>query len=93
MPIPTNQTMTPRLKQLTQSMKQTIPQDPQPTHTQTFDVPDKYTEQINLRREWEKKMKKLNKKYNLDCFLSSELDSESDEKKDYRFQHHYETLI
>ena len=28
----------------------------QPTQTQSFDVPDHYTEQIHLRREWEEKM-------------------------------------
>ena len=76
-----------------QSMKQTTPQDPQPTQTQSFNVQDKYMEQIHLRREWEKKMERHNEKYNLDCFFSSELDSESDEGEDYRFQHHYETLI
>ena len=74
-------------------MKLTIPQTPQQTQTQCFDVPDKYAEQIHLRKEWEKKMERLNVKYNLDCFSSSELDSESDEGEDYRFQHHYETLI
>ena len=74
-------------------MKQTKPQDPQPVQTKSFDVPDKYMEKIHLRREWEKKMERLNEKYNLDCFSSSGLDSESDEGEDYRFQHHYETLI
>ena len=76
-----------------QSMKQTTPQDPQPTQTQSFDVPEIYVEQIHLRREWKKKMKRLNEKYNLDCFSSSKLDSESDEGEDYRFQRHYETMI
>ena len=76
-----------------QSMKQTTPQDPQPTQTQSFDAPDKYMEQIPLRRKWEKIMERLNERYNLDFFLSSELDSESDKVEDYRFQHHYETLI
>ena len=51
-------------------MKQTTPQDPQPTQTQSFNVPEKYVEQICLRRELEKKMERLNEKYNLDCFLS-----------------------
>ena len=74
-------------------MKQTTLQDPQPTQTRSLNVPDKYVEQIHLRRELEKKMQRLNEKYNLDCFSSSELDSESDEGEDYRFQHHYETLI
>ena len=57
-------------------MKQTTPQDPQCTQTQSFNVPDKDMEQIYLRREWEKKMERLNEKYSLNCFLSSELDSE-----------------
>ena len=74
-------------------MKQTTPQDLQPTQTQSFNVPDKYVEKICLRREWEKKMERLNEKYNLNYFSSSELDSESDKGEDYRFQHHYETLI
>ena len=33
----------------------------------SFDVPDQYTEQICLRREWEKKMEQLDDKYGLDC--------------------------
>ena len=32
-----------------------VPQK-QPTQTQSFDVPDQYSEQIHLRREWEEKM-------------------------------------
>ena len=39
-----------------------IPQNPQPTQMQSFDVPDRYVEQIHLRREWEEKMERLNKK-------------------------------
>ena len=72
-------------------MKQTTPQDPQPTQTKSFNVPDKYVEQIPLRRECEKKMERLTEEYNLNCFLSSQLDSESDEGEDYKFQHQYET--
>ena len=59
--------------------KPTIPQTSQSTQVQSFDIPDRYVEQIHLRKEWEKKMERLNEKYNLNCFLSSELDSESDE--------------
>ena len=73
--------------------KLTIPKTSQPTQAQSFDISDRYAEQIWLRREWEKKMERLHEKYNLDCFLSSELDSESDEGENYRFQHHYKTLI
>ena len=60
-----------------------VPQNPQPTQTQSFDVPDRYTEQICLRREWEEKMERLIEKYGLDYFSDSELDSESDEGKNY----------
>ena len=56
-------------------------------------VPDRYSEQIRLCREWEEKTERLNEKYNLDCFSSSELDSESEEGEDYRYKHNYETLI
>ena len=70
-----------------------IPQNPQPTWMQSFDVPDRYVEQIYLRREWEEKMERLNKKYRLNCFTDSELDSESDEGENYQYEHKYETLI
>ena len=61
--------------------------------SQTFDVPDMYSEQIRHCREWSKKMERLNTKYGFDCFSSSELDSESDEGEDYMYKHKYETLI
>ena len=57
-----------------QNMKLTIPQTSQPTWEQSFNVPDKYVEQTHLRKEWEKKMERLNEKYNFDCFSSLELD-------------------
>ena len=60
-----------------------ILQNLQPSWTQSFDVPDRYAQQIHLRREWEEKMEKLNKKYGLDCFSDSNLDSELDEGKNY----------
>ena len=66
-----------------------VPQNPQPTQTQSFNVPDHYAEQIRLRREWEEKMEELNEKYRLDCLL----DSESDEGENYRYERKYETLI
>ena len=69
------------------------PQNFQHSQSQTFDVPDRYSEQIRLHREWEEKMERLNKKYGLDCFSNSELDSKSDEGEDYRYEHKYETLI
>ena len=58
----------------------------------SFNIPDRYAEQIHLRREWEK-MEKLNEKYGLDYFLDSELDSESNAGENYRYEHKYETLI
>ena len=60
-----------------------VPQNSQPTQTQYFDAPDRYTEQICLRRELEKKMKRFNEKYGLDYFSDTELDSESDEGENY----------
>ena len=77
--------------QCTQNYK--VPQNPQPTQTQSSNVPDCYVEQMQLRREWEEKMEQHNEKYGLDCFSDSELDSESDEGENYRYEHKYETLI
>ena len=77
--------------QYTQDYK--VPQSPQPTQTQSFNVPDHYVEQIQLRRELEEKMEHLKEKYRLDCFSDSELNSESDEGENYRCKHKYETLI
>ena len=61
--------------------------------SQPFDVPDRYSEQIRLHREWEEKMERHNEKYGLDSLSDSELDSKSDEGEDYRYEHKYETLI
>ena len=63
-----------------------VTQNLQPTQTQTFDVPDRYAEQIHLR-EWEEKMERLNEKYGLDYFSDSELDSELDEGENYQYEH------
>ena len=57
------------------------------TQTQSFDVPDRYVEQIHLRKEWEEKMERPNEKYGLDYFSDTELDSELDEGKNYRYEH------
>ena len=70
-----------------------IPQNPQPTQMQSFDVLDRYGEQIHLKREWEEKMEMFNEKYRLDYFSDSELDSESAEGENYQYEHKYETLI
>ena len=70
-----------------------VPQNFPCIQTQSFDILDRYAEQIHLRREWEEKMEKLNEKYGLDYFSDSELVSESDEGENYRYEHKYETLI
>ena len=61
--------------------------------SQTFVVPDRYSGQIRLHREWEERTERLNEKHSLDCFSDSELDSESEEGEDYRYEHKYEMLI
>ena len=61
------------------------PQNPQ--HPQSYDVPDRYSEQIRLRREWDEKMGCLNAKYNLDYYSSLESNS------DFEPEHKYETFI
>ena len=60
-----------------------VPQNPQPTQIQYFNVLDRYAKQMCLRREWEEKMEWLNEKYGLDYFSDSELDSQSDEGENY----------
>ena len=57
--------------------------NPQSTQTLSFNVLDRYTEQICIRRQWEEKMERLNEKYGLNCFSDSKLDSELDEGKNY----------
>ena len=60
-------------------------QHPQPQNTQqSFDIPNRYAEQIKLRKELEERIERLNEKYNLDYYSSSESDSDSDPKPDYR---------
>ena len=54
---------------------------------QTFDVPDRYSEQIRLRKEWDEKMECLNEKYGLDYYSSLESHS------DFKLEHKYETPI
>ena len=55
-----------------------VPQNFQCIQTQSFDVLDRYVEQICLRREWEEKIEKLNEKHGLDYFSDSELDFKLD---------------
>ena len=68
-------------------------QNVQCSQSHTFHVPDRYSSQSKLCREWEERMERLNDKYGLDCFSDLELDSESDEGEEYRYEHKYETLI
>ena len=79
--------------QFPQTQNYQEPQNFQCTWLQTFDVPDRYSNQLKLHREWEEKIERLNDKYGLDCFSDSELDSESDEGEEYRYRHKYEMLI
>ena len=67
------------------------PQQQSTQHSQSFDVPDRYSKQIWLRREWEEKIEWLNEKYNLDYYSSSE--SESKSEPENRYEHKYKTLI
>ena len=73
--------------------KPSVPHPQLQDSQQSLDIPDRYAEQIKLRREWEEKIGRLNEKYNLNCFSSSELDSETDSDSDYWYNHKYETLI
>ena len=69
-------------------------QHPQPQNSwQSFDILNRYSEQIRLQKEWEEKIERLNEKYNLDYYSSLESDSDSDQEQDYRYEHKYETLI
>ena len=76
----------------TQNTQHPQPQNFQCSWSQTFDVPDRYADQLRLHREWDK-MERIINKYGLDCFSDSEVDSRSDEGEKYRYEHKYETLI
>ena len=58
-----------------------------PLYSPSYDIPDRFSQQLKLEREWNKRMEQLNDKYNLDYYSSSESDSESE------LEHKYETLI
>ena len=58
-----------------------------PIYPPAYDIPDMFSQQQKLEREWNEKMEWLNDKYNLDYYSSSEPDSESES------EHKYETLI
>ena len=61
------------------------PQNPQ--HPQAYDIPDMFSQQIRLEKEWNEKMECLNKKCNLDYYSSSKSDS------DFEPEHKYKTLM
>ena len=58
-----------------------------PTALPIYVVPDRYTEQIRLRRDRDENIKCLNKKYNLDYYSSLESNS------NFELEHKCETLI
>ena len=37
---------------------------PNPQHLHTYDIPDRYSQQVKLWKEWNEKMEHLNEKYN-----------------------------
>ena len=53
-------------------------------HLQTYAFPDRYSEQIRLRREWDKKMEHLNEKYNWDYYSSLKSDCNCQLEDKYR---------
>ena len=53
-----------------------------PQSSQKFDQKTsggQYPSQLEIHKQWEAEMERLNAKYNLDCFSDSELNSGSDE--------------
>ena len=83
--------MCPQNTQQPQMQNAQCPQPQNNQNPQSFDIPNRYAEQIKLRKEWEERIERLNEKYNLDYYLGSE--SDTDSKSDYRYEHKYETLI
>ena len=61
------------------------PQGPQ--CSPSYDIPDRFTQQLKLEKEWNEGMEHLNDKYNLDYYSTFESDSEP------KLEHKYETLI
>ena len=68
-----------------------VPQPHNNQNSQSFDVPDRYAEQIKLRREWEERIEGLNRKYSLNYYSSSESDSYYNPEPDHRYEHKYDT--
>ena len=93
--VPCTQPQQPQMQglQCPQTQNYQKPQNFQCSQSQAFHVPDRYSNQLKLHREWEEKVERLNDKYGVDCFSDSELDSESDEGDEYRYEHKYAMLI
>ena len=68
-----------------------MPPGPELPEPQTSD--GWYPGQLEIHKQWEAELERLNTKYNLDCFSDTELDSESNEGEQYQYEHIYETLI
>ena len=83
--------MCPQNTQCPQVQDIQFPQPQNTQHPQLFDVPDRCSEQTQLRREWEEKIEWFNEKYNLDYYFSSESDSKPE--PEHRYEHKYETCI
>ena len=58
-----------------------------PQYSPSYDIPDRFSQQLKLEREWNERMEQLNDKFNLYYYSCSESDSESES------EHKYETLI
>ena len=74
-----------------QTLNYQKPQNPQKFDKKTSD--GRYPSQVEIHKQWETEMERLNAMYNLDCFSDSELDSESNEGEQYKYEHGYETLV
>ena len=60
-----------------QTLNYQKPQSPQKFNQKTSD--GEYPSQLEICKQWEAEMERLNTKYNLDCFSDFKLNSESDE--------------
>ena len=55
-----------------------------PWYSPAYDIPDRFSQQYKLEKEWNEKMECLNDKYNLDYYSSSRSDPESELKHKYK---------
>ena len=54
-----------------------------PQYSLSYDIPDMFSQQLKLEREWNDRMEHLNDKYSLDYYSSSESNSECESKHKY----------